>query len=703
MSSSTSNDGNTLGGKKALIIIIVLLHASFTSSLEITAYDFGQVVSTKIYSLYGNNECEGKTTTQNITLTSGSILMTETRDKNRYTYCMFEASYTVAHMKKSKVWDDGLYLHDESRILPTFYPLSLSTCKRIWNSEYFSLPGFGDSLYLIESTTIKEILDSQGEMQKTIDYAKTFMKAGNKKGIGYAEPVDWITPLGEKIRGSILINGRIVLGTTWGSARNHQGSQFTELTDPLGNKQIVYGDTDEFEKDSVNYMLNQDNSCKFRTLVSFTEKYPGYQYTNNNTKVIFGSIQGKEARSFSIEINPTRTEVCEFSLYKSTIPGIFYSNKTLQLNDLQHIEITPELMLSSRLEFVNFWNHLERNKLVTKLARHECLLRKIEIKQIRALTANVDSPVLSLSTRGTHIERAGGVVYYHRCAKMRVRLTALSFCTEEVPVLIGTGNETIVRYMHPISRIVFSNFTVAKCNPMFPNLLRLDNGSWIEYGKQISLSNIEPLTMYYPEHRDDDPILASLRAGGFFTQEDVETSHIARLNKHARTVVNSREVFKTSEGKYNHESFYHLNFPDKQLGFNWKSIALFDNVKNETLETWWLAREATLTVMTICFIFAIMRGMLKAYYLVRLWTLGAPKSQVVTLMNPITRIESKRQCQKLKHLKEIKRENMYQSFIQLQKKPMLYHNATQTGSRIDLEVQLENEVINDTDSNEECT
>ena len=168
MSSSTSNDGNTLGGKKALIIIIVLLHASFTSSLEITAYDFGQVVSTKIYSLYGNNECEGKTTTQNITLTSGSILMTETRDKNRYTYCMFEASYTVAHMKKSKVWDDGLYLHDESRILPTFYPLSLSTCKRIWNSEYFSLPGFGNSLYLIEFTTIQEILDSQGEMKKKL-------------------------------------------------------------------------------------------------------------------------------------------------------------------------------------------------------------------------------------------------------------------------------------------------------------------------------------------------------------------------------------------------------------------------------------------------------------------------------------------------------------------------------------------------------
>ena len=166
------------------------------------------------------------------------------------------------------------------------------------------------------------------------------------------------------------------MGTTWGSVRDYQGSKFIEFTDPLGKKQLIHGDTDEFEKDSVIYMLNQYNSCKFQTLVSFTENNPGYLYTNNNTKVIFGSIQGKEVRSFSIEINPTRIELFEFSLYKSTISGIFYSTKTVQLKDLQHIEIIPELLLSSRLEFVNSLSHLERNTLVTKLARYEYLLKK---------------------------------------------------------------------------------------------------------------------------------------------------------------------------------------------------------------------------------------------------------------------------------------------------------------------------------------
>ena len=31
------------------------------------------------------------------------------------------------------------------------------------------------------------------------------MKAGNRKGIGYAEPVDWITPLGENYVDQFLL------------------------------------------------------------------------------------------------------------------------------------------------------------------------------------------------------------------------------------------------------------------------------------------------------------------------------------------------------------------------------------------------------------------------------------------------------------------------------------------------------------------
>ena len=96
--------------------------------------------------------------------------MTETRDKNRYTYCMFEASYTVAHMKKSKVWDDGLYLHDESRILPTFYPLSLSTCKRISNSEF--------QLIIKQPSLRLSAISWETNIDRQISHQRSTIKAG---------------------------------------------------------------------------------------------------------------------------------------------------------------------------------------------------------------------------------------------------------------------------------------------------------------------------------------------------------------------------------------------------------------------------------------------------------------------------------------------------------------------------------------------
>ena len=62
------------------------------------------------------------------------------------------------------------------------------------------------------------------------------MKAGNRKGIGYAEPVDCDYSIRRENTRINSYKWRIVLGTTWGSVGDHQGSQFIEFTDPLGSK-----------------------------------------------------------------------------------------------------------------------------------------------------------------------------------------------------------------------------------------------------------------------------------------------------------------------------------------------------------------------------------------------------------------------------------------------------------------------------------
>ena len=73
--------------------------------------------------------------------------------------------------------------------------------------------------------------------------------------------------------------------------------------------------------------------------------------------------------------------------------------------------------------------------------------------------------------------RAGGVVYLHQCVKMGVFEIENTFCTEEEPVRIGRDQNSVIRYMHPITRVFYTNYTVTECNPFYPNLLKLANGT----------------------------------------------------------------------------------------------------------------------------------------------------------------------------------------------------------------------------------
>ena len=51
---------------------------------------------------------------------------------------------------------------------------------------------------------------------------------------------------------------------------------------------------------------------------------------------------------------------------------------------------------------------------------------------------------------GTHAERAGGIFYVHRCAKVIVNVVENQFCTEESPVRVFSDNSSeVIRYMDP--------------------------------------------------------------------------------------------------------------------------------------------------------------------------------------------------------------------------------------------------------------
>ena len=84
-------------------------------------------------------------------------------------------------------------------------------------------------------------------------------------------------------------------------------------------------------------------------------------------------------------------------------------------------------------------------------------MNKIYRQNVLALMGNDDSHSLFIGKEGEegviglHAESAGAIIYVHHCAKIIVELTALNYCTEEVPSIVTQNdNQSFVRYMNPI-------------------------------------------------------------------------------------------------------------------------------------------------------------------------------------------------------------------------------------------------------------
>ena len=55
---------------------------------------------------------------------------------------------------------------------------------------------------------------------------------------------------------------------------------------------------------------------------------------------------------------------------------------------------------------------------------------------------------------GLHAESADAIIYVHHCAKIIVELTALNYCTEEMPIIVRQNyNQSYLRYLNPISKV----------------------------------------------------------------------------------------------------------------------------------------------------------------------------------------------------------------------------------------------------------
>ena len=110
----------------------------------------------------------------------------------------------------------------------------------------------------------------------------------------------------------------------------------------------------------------------------------------------------------------------------------------------------------------------------------------------------------------------------------------------------------------PITQILYHKFTVAQCNPLYPNVVKLEDVGYQQYGETLKKFNREiyQWLMKINSNVSDENLHRSI-----FSTSDKKQSQIAWKICHNSKRIISRDNFQDLDGKYCHETF--ILFDDK--------------------------------------------------------------------------------------------------------------------------------------------
>ena len=98
--------------------------------------------------------------------------------------------------------------------------------------------------------------------------------------------------------------------------------------------------------------------------------------------------------------------------------------------------------------------------------------------------------------------------------------------------------------MDPITKILYHNYTIAACNPLYPNVVKLEDGSFQQYGETLKNFNREiyQWSMNNNLNVSDENLHRSL-----FSISDLKQSQIAQTIRHNSKRIINREAFRDSD------------------------------------------------------------------------------------------------------------------------------------------------------------
>ena len=101
-----------------------------------------------------------------------------------------------------------------------------------------------------------------------------------------------------------------------------------------------------------------------------------------------------------------------------------------------------------------------------------------------------------------------------------------------------------------------------------------------------------------PTYRVDVSWSNSAPMEGFYDDKDLELSKRAQRLRHSRKTITGREVFLGQGGLNEHEILQYFN-TDLKNNDQWHELLSFEYLGNEVKQIWHVAREKTISLMTI--------------------------------------------------------------------------------------------------------
>ena len=617
---------------------VLLMTCEHLVLATIVGYDIEEVLTTKIYSLLPSEQCTpDKMHTENVTY--GGLVLHAPEVDIQLSYCMFQAAFGITALAHSTRFDDSIYLTEYSRLIPTYYPIQTWVCRAIWTGREFKLPGFGDQKHQLSE---EDLLFNGNKFQsgdsKVFPFSYRFMRGGNKAGIYFTWPVDWISPAGIKMHATGVINAKLTIGKLIASMDKTVSPWSLTMTDPNYRKVSCNFPGADFVHDTITYLPHFYGQCQMKSLFQFSKIQPGVLISSADSLFLSGkTTSGDDSRVFYVEILNTTVSVCSYNVRPTTYSGVYFVVEPIveKLPPVDYnTDAIPNLVYGTKIEFVHVNAQLSRQRIINYIKTEICNTRQMILNGLISLASNLDNPNLFLGYGfmiGIHAEKSGAVLYVHKCAKVEAHIADFPYCTEEVPVLLG--NDTVIKFMNPITQVVYPNYTLTSCDPIAPYMYRTSEGTWMHYGNDHSVAR-PPESLSVFSHLDFSDNLPSLHTAGLFSYQNLRLSAKARVLKYSRRTISGREVYLGPRSHYTHPGLNHLN-PSIHLDLEeleaWNYLSKLQSASGST---WYYAERVTVISLTIIAIFGIIIYCFKCLYGLRLLSVGVPFSSVVSLLNP---------------------------------------------------------------------